>query len=70
MTKRTKRTPREERRDLGAPQFFPLHGDGEATERLTVPVYWQFAEGSTRDAGALADARYRDWLAARRRAAR
>lgn len=46
--------------DLAAPQPFPLTGDGAHTAALARgprPAYL---------AGALADARYRDWLAHRR----
>jgi hypothetical protein len=45
-------------RELGAPQPFPLAGDGE---------HLASAIGGKWDGGKLADARYRDWLAQRER---
>lgn len=50
----------EHARDLAAPQPFPLTGDGENTMRLSM-----FRRQQRDLAGALADARYRDWLANR-----
>lgn len=52
-------------RALGAAQAFPLFGDGDNTRGI-----WGGAELSgEQSAAALADARYRDWLAAERHGA-
>lgn len=60
-------TGREHDRALAAPQPFPLSGDGKATgglyDRLSGRVIYQ---GKRPLAAAIAEARYLDWLAARK----
>lgn len=48
-------------RELGAPQPFRLHGDGRHTAKVATK------KPKANLAGALAEARFRDWIEGRRR---
>jgi len=52
---------------LGKPQPFPLTGDGKNTATIYDRAAGRLLYKGTRLGGTTADARYRDWLAARDR---